>query len=189
MLQPTSQPVSQSTNQQSRVSVSIQRPLSHSTSHRSTNRLKRPLYRPSPQPISLRMWCSFQIYRLINKTKAQKKKTKSVVSKCCIVPSVLSSFCLHFTHAESMGWPNKSADFLYFKKIQPHGLDKKNGQKENLLMITKKPSYDWVTAASYGSFSQIPPSFWTFHPRPVIVIVWSLVKRFMQTFSGVVEAT
>lgn len=70
MLQPTSQP----TNQQSRVSVSIQRPLSHSTSHhRSTNRLKRPLYRPSPQPISLRMWCSFQIYRLINKTKAKKK--------------------------------------------------------------------------------------------------------------------
>lgn len=130
---PTNQPASQPTNKQSRVSVSIQRPLSHSTSHRSTNRLKRPLYRPSLQPISLRMWCSFQIYRLINKTKAQ-KKTKSVVSKCCIVPSVLSSFCLHFTHAESMGWPNKSADFLYFKKIQPQELDKKK--------LKRKSAYD-----------------------------------------------
>lgn len=133
---PTNQPASQPTNKQSRVSVSIQRPLSHSTSHRSTNRLKRPLYRPSAQPISLRMWCSFQIYRLINKTKAQ-KKTKSVVSKCCIVPSVLSSFCLHFTHAESMGWPNKSADFLYFKKIQPHGLDKKTAKKKICLWSLK----------------------------------------------------
>lgn len=185
MLQPTSQP----TNQQSRVSVSIQRPLSHSTSHRSTNHLKRPLYRPLPQPISLRMWCSFQIYRLINKTKAQKKKLK-VLS---LNAASFQAFChlfVYISHTQKVwdGQTNRQTSCTLRRSNHKNWIKKTAKKKICLWSLKSQVMTEWLLHLT-DLFSQIPPSFWTFHPRPVIDIVWSLVKRFMQTFSGVAEAT